>query len=259
MILAALYKVDKFYGEQTVLDGVTLELRTGERTALIGRNGAGKSTILRLLFGADEPDGGRTFRRDDAALGVLQQDGLIDEEATVAEVATAAFVELDRLEAELQRLEGEGLDRPERFEAWEALHERFERRGGYARRARRDAVLHALGFAGRSDESVRHLSGGERTRLGLARLLMAQPDALLLDEPTNHLDVDMRAWLEGFLGRYPGAALIVSHDRAFLDAACNRTVEVLRGRLDRYDAPRPRTARRWRASARSRRAPGRIR
>jgi ATP-binding cassette subfamily F protein 3 len=237
VILAALHKVEKFYGEQTVLDGVTLELRTGERTALIGRNGAGKSTILRLLSGADTPDGGRTFRREDVALGVLEQDGLLDEAATIAEVASAAFVELDRLERDLQTLEAAGLEDPARYERWEALHERFERRGGYARRARRDAVLHALGFARRADDSVRHLSGGERTRLGLARLLMAQPDALLLDEPTNHLDVDMRAWLESFLARYPGAALVVSHDRAFLDAACNRTVEVVRGRLDSYDAP----------------------
>ena len=237
MILAALNKVEKFYGGQTVLDGVTLELRTDQRTALIGRNGAGKSTVLRLLAGSEQPDGGRVFRRDDIAFGVLEQDGLLDENDTVAAVASAAFVELERLEAALRGLEGSGLDDPERYERWETLHERFERRGGYARRARRDAVLYALGFRGREHDSVEQLSGGERTRLGLARLLMAQPDALLLDEPTNHLDLDMRGWLEGFLARYPGSALIVSHDRAFLDAACDRTVEVSRGALHSYDAP----------------------
>ncbi|HRN19561.1 MAG TPA: ATP-binding cassette domain-containing protein, partial [Trueperaceae bacterium] len=129
----------------------------------------------------------------------------------------------DELEARLSTLEAAGLDDPDRYHLWEGLHATFERRGGYARRARRDAVLDALGFRGRHDDPVPRLSGGERTRLGLAQLLMAQPDVLLLDEPTNHLDIEMRTWLEGHLSRYPGAALIVSHDRAFLDGACSRT------------------------------------
>jgi ABC-type sugar transport system ATPase subunit len=114
--------------------------------------------------------------------------------------------DLDAMERELAALEAAGLDDPDVYARWDDLHQRFERRGGYARRARRDAVLHALGFAGREDDACARLSGGERTRLGLARLLMAQPDVLLLDEPTNHLDLAMRGWLEGFVGRYPGAA-----------------------------------------------------
>src|SRR5690606_20918081 len=142
-----------------------------------------------------------------------------------------AFVELDELDRQLKRLEAAGLDDHANYERWERLHATFERRGGYARRARRDAVLDALGFTGRYDQAVRRLSGGERTRLGLARLLMAQPDVLLLDEPTNHLDIDMRGWLENYLRRYPGAAIIVSHDRAFLDTACSRTAEMSRGTL----------------------------
>src|SRR5690606_35071760 len=117
------------------------------------------------------------------------------------------------------------------YERWERLHATFERRGGYARRSRRDAVLAALGFKDRHEQRVAELSGGERTRLGLARLLMAQPDVLLLDEPTNYLDIDMRGWLESYLARYPGAAILVSHDRAFLDGACSRTAEVRRGEL----------------------------
>jgi ATP-binding cassette subfamily F protein 3 len=235
VILAALNQVDKHYGEQTVLAGANLELRPGERLALIGRNGSGKTTVLRLLSGSDSADGGSVLRRPELTWGLLDQDarfaGVGAGEVTIAAVADAAFHDLEGMEAELQQLEGAGLEDPERYREWEALHEHFIRRGGYARRARRDAVLHALGFAGRADTQVDTLSGGERTRLGLARLLMAQPDVLLLDEPTNHLDLEMRDWLASFLARYPGAAVVVSHDRDFLDGACDRTAEVDRGEL----------------------------
>jgi ATP-binding cassette, subfamily F, member 3 len=231
MILAALHQVEKWYGEQTVLGGVTLELRPAERAALIGRNGAGKTTVLRLLARSEVPDGGSVYVRPGVSVGVLDQAPAFGEGTTIAAVADAAFVELDELERDLQRLEARGLDDPDVYAAWEVGHEVFERRGGYVRRARRDAVLHALGFAGREGESVRALSGGETTRLGLARLLMAQPDVALLDEPTNHLDLRMRSWLEGFLRGYPGAVVLVSHDRAFLDTVCDRTAELSRGEL----------------------------
>jgi ATP-binding cassette, subfamily F, member 3 len=231
MILAALHDAAKWYGEQTVLDGVTLELRPAERLALIGRNGAGKTTVLRLLAGVETPDGGSVYLRPGVTLGVLDQAPTFDDDATVGSVADTAFAELDALEAELAALEARGLDDPDVFGRWEILHDTFERRGGYVRRARRDAVLHALGFAGREGDRAAALSGGEVTRLGLARLLMAQPDVALLDEPTNHLDMAMRSWLEGFLRGYPGAVVLVSHDRAFLDGACDRTAEVARGAI----------------------------
>jgi ATP-binding cassette, subfamily F, member 3 len=235
VILAALQQVDVHHGEQTVLAGATLELRPAERLALIGRNGAGKTTILRLLLGRDTPDGGSVHRRPGVTFGLLDQDARFDgddtPDLTIARVADAAFVDLEAMEGRLHALERAGLDDPERYAAWDELHATFERRGGYARRARRDAVLHALGFAGREHDHVGDLSGGERTRLGLARLLMAQPDVLLLDEPTNHLDIAMRGWLESFIARYPGAAVLVSHDRAFLDGATDKTAHVDRGEL----------------------------
>ena len=237
MVLAALSDVHKWYGEQTVLAGVHLELTPGSRTALIGRNGSGKSTLLRLVAKLEAPDGGVVNVRDGVQVGMLEQTPSFPDGASVGAVADAAFAELDAAQAELEALERAGLDDPQRYERWEALHEAFERRGGYARRARRDAVLHALGFAGRGAQPVAALSGGETTRLNLARLLMAQPDVALLDEPTNHLDLVMRAWLEGFLARYPGAVVVVSHDRAFLDAACSRTVEVRQGGLRQADLP----------------------
>ncbi len=231
MSLVALSGVEKAYGEQVVLRDASLEVREGQRLALIGRNGSGKSTVLRLLMGLEEPDKGLVVRARDVVLGMLDQDPEFGPTDTVRQVAEEAFVELDALDAQLKALEAAGLDDPERFERWERLHAVFERRGGYSRRARRDGVLAALGFGGRHDDLVKDLSGGERTRLGLARLLMTQPDVLLLDEPTNHLDMDMRSWLEGYLARYPGAAVVVSHDRAFLDGACDTTAEVSRGEL----------------------------
>ena len=234
MFLAALQQVDKFYGEQTVLEEATLELRSASRTALIGRNGAGKSTVLNLLSGRIEPDGGNVFVREGVTLAKLEQDPHFDPNATILEVSKKAFEDLDVLEKRLEKLEVEGLDKPEVFDKWERLHEVFERRGGYERRSRRDMVLHALGFRGREDQTARSLSGGEKTRLGLAQLLMAQPDVLLLDEPTNHLDIAMRGWLEGYLSRYPGAVLIVSHDREMLDRACSSMAEIARGTLRSY-------------------------
>ena len=235
MLLAALHQIEKFYGEQVVLEGATLEIRTASRLALIGRNGAGKSTLLRLLMESEEPDGGWVYKRDSVTLAMLEQDPYIDAGRSVLELSERAFTDLDRLEGELARLEAQGLDQPDVYEAWEHLHEVFERRGGYERRARRDSVLYALGFRGREHEVAAHLSGGEKTRLGLARLLMAQPDVLLLDEPTNHLDMEMREWLEGYLGRYPGGVLLVSHDRAFLDMASNSTAEIALGTLRTFD------------------------
>jgi ATP-binding cassette subfamily F protein 3 len=230
MLLAALMQIEKVYGEQVVLRDAVLELRAGSRMALIGRNGAGKSTILALLTGEVAPDAGSVFVREGVTIAKLEQDPSFAPEASVLEISEQAFGELDALEEKLARLEPQLAD-PAVYEQWERLHEVFERRGGYARRARRDAVLYALGFRGREDQRASSLSGGEKTRLGLAQLLMAQPDVLLLDEPTNHLDMAMRNWLEGYLARYPGTVLMVSHDRELLDRACDLTAEVSLGTL----------------------------
>jgi ATP-binding cassette, subfamily F, member 3 len=233
MLLAALQQVDKFFGDQTILQKTTLELRDHSRVALIGRNGSGKSTILNLLAGRIETDGGQVFLRDDVTVAKLEQDPLFEAEASILDISEKAFAELDILEKRLEALETR-LDQPEIYEQWEHLHEVFERRGGYERRSRRDAVLFALGFRGREDQRASSLSGGEKTRLGLAQLLMAQPDVLLLDEPTNHLDMEMRTWLESYLTRYPGGILLVSHDREFLDKSCDVTAEISLSKLRTY-------------------------
>jgi ATP-binding cassette, subfamily F, member 3 len=233
MLLAALQQVEKFYADQTVLDKATLELRATSRIALIGRNGAGKSTILNLLASRIEPDSGEVFRREDVTVAKLEQDPAFQPDLNILEISEKAFADLDVIEKRLQELEPNLADH-DVYEQWEHWHEVFERRGGYERRARRDAVLYALGFRGRESQRASSLSGGEKTRLGLAQLLMAQPDVLLLDEPTNHLDMEMRGWLENYLSRYPGAVLLVSHDREFLDKACDATAEISFGKLRTY-------------------------
>lgn len=233
MLLAALQQVSKAFSDQVVLQNANLELRDASRIALIGRNGAGKSTILNLLTKTLEADSGEIFLRQDVTVAKLEQDPQFEEDKNILDISEKAFVELDALEKRLQALETQ-LEKAEMYEQWEHLHETFVRRGGYERRSRRDAVLFALGFRGREDQLAASLSGGEKTRLGLAQLLMAQPDVLLLDEPTNHLDMDMRRWLENYLMRYPGAVLLVSHDREFLDKACDSTAEISFGKLRTY-------------------------
>jgi len=237
VLLLALQAAGKYFGGQTVLRQVTLELRTASRTALVGRNGAGKTTLLRLLMGLEEPDEGSIYRREGITVGLLAQGTAMPDGSTVASTAEAAFRELELLEEKMGVLEKRGLDDPGRYQEWEVLHQVFQRRGGYERRARRDAVLEVLDFRGREDSPLERLSGGERTRLGLAGLLMQQPDVLLLDEPTNHLDIDMRQWLGAYLARYPGAVLLVSHDRVFLDEACLHTAALVHGRLQLFPGP----------------------
>lgn len=233
MLLANLQKVAKFYGDQVVLETAHLEIYDSSHIALIGRNGAGKSTILKLLMDVEKPDSGSIYVREGIVLGMLEQDPQLPD-ITITQLAEKAFNELKVLENKLAQLESQGLDKSEIYNKWEEIHQIFERRGGYERRAKRDAVLHALGFKGREEEIVTHFSGGEKTRLGLAKLLMRQPDILLLDEPTNHLDMEMRQWLEEYLNRYTGGVIVVSHDRAFLDKACNHTAEISLGKLRNF-------------------------
>jgi ATP-binding cassette subfamily F protein 3 len=230
--LAALLGAERAFGDQVVLDGVHVELQPGDRVALVGRNGAGKSTLLRALAGLDPLDAGERLLAAETVVGYLDQDdSTIDPRHTVLAIADAAFAGVERLEGELQALAEAGLEDPFRYEHWLDAYARFERRGGPSRRARRDALLHAFSLSDYRDRAFGSLSGGERTRFRLARLLMQQPDVLLLDEPTNHLDLAMRDVLAGLLARYPGAVVVVSHDRALLDDACSRTIEVEHGKV----------------------------
>lgn len=223
-MLLALENVEKDYGPRIVLADISLSIEAGDRLGLVGRNGAGKTTLLRLLTGELMPDSGTVRQAAGLRVGALQQDPKFEDGATINSVLEAAFHELDALEAELTEA---ALAMHSGTEAsilhHEALLEQFARRGGYERRSRKEAVALAFGFRGREDDPVRGLSGGEKTRLGLAALLVENPDVLLLDEPTNHLDIVMVEWLEGFLARYSGAVVVISHDRTFLNSVTNET------------------------------------
>ncbi len=233
-MLAGLQNLSKFYGGHDVLDKVNFAVNQGERVALVGRNGAGKSTVLKLLCGLEEPTSGRVTLAPGLSIRLLAQDPTFPEGSTIERVVEGAFTELDALEREMNALESD-LENPVSLEKYHELEEHYRLRGGYAKNARRDAVLGSLKFIGREHESVAGLSGGERTRLALAQILVAQPELLLLDEPTNHLDLTMLEWLEGFLRSYPGAILAVSHDRAFLDSIATKTASVSRGDVRVYD------------------------
>lgn len=221
-------------GARDLLAGVNLELRHGDRLALVGANGSGKTTLMRLLVGALEPTAGRIHRSEGVHLELLAQDPLYDPNDTVESVLKRGFARVRAMEAELARLEAHLADL-EVYQRWEALHERYQAIGGYQQRARYEAVLKGLRFAGREQEKASVLSGGEARRLALGALLLSGADALLLDEPTNHLDLEMTAWLVGFLQSYGGAILTVSHDRRFLDQVTQRVAWLRRGQIRLYE------------------------
>jgi ATP-binding cassette subfamily F protein 3 len=221
-------------GARDLLGEINLELRHGQKLALVGANGAGKTTLLRLLLGQLEPTRGRVLLTRGVHLEYLEQDARFASGQTVQQVLSRGFARLDQMEGELAALEG-GLADPETYHRWEALHEQFQALGGYSRQGKLKAVLTGLGFAGREEQSADSLSGGEARRLLLGSLLLSAADALFLDEPTNHLDLRMRQWLAQFLNDYGGCVLLVSHDRHFLDQVARQTLFLKDSRLRLYE------------------------
>ena len=226
-------QITRRFGPDLILDRVSLTINRGDRVGLIGPNGAGKSTLVRILVGLDQPDGGAIARTPpDLRIGYLPQALLDLEHGTVGDVLLDARGTLGQAEARIARVEAAlaapGLDAA----ATEALLEEYgeaqtawEAAGGYDRAHRAEVIGAGLGVdAFGLDTPIARLSGGEKTRLGLARLLLDEPDLLVLDEPTNHLDIEALEWLETFLHGFPGAMLLVSHDRTFIDAVATRTL-----------------------------------
>ena len=238
-MLFRLSDVYKSYGSQDVLRGASVQVNPGEHVGLVGRNGAGKTTVFRLVSGEETPDSGDVVRARGMRLGLLAQHVHFEPGSTVHESALAAFGHLQQIEHEMHELEHRMAEASDELEAvlerYSELQHQFEREGGFEYTAKAEAILQGLGFERENwDLETEKLSGGQQNRLGLVRLLLAEPDVLLLDEPTNHLDVNSVEWLEEFLGTYNNAYVIISHDRYFLDRTCRRIVELELGRAASY-------------------------
>ncbi|HUT20902.1 MAG TPA: ABC-F family ATP-binding cassette domain-containing protein [Anaerolineae bacterium] len=220
----------KAYGDNVILSGATFTLNHGDRAGLVGPNGCGKTTLLRIIVGQERSDQGSvSWQPPDLRIGYLEQALTYPERTTVGAAMRGELAQAERAVRELaERMAGaSGAELERLMAAYAEALERFEAGGGYRSEAQVDAVLAGLGLAGLDQETpVEILSGGQKTRLGLARLLLDRPQLLLLDEPTNHLDIGALEWLEGFLAEYDGAILIVSHDRTFLDHTVRTILEL---------------------------------
>ena len=242
MVLLSLQNITKSFVMNKVLDSVSLTLLEGARLGLIGVNGSGKSTLIKIIEGELLPDEGTVSMMRGTSVGVLQQQQGLASERTLIQEMELVFEPLQKMEARLRELErliaAHHEDERELAKLsgeYARLMERFEAEGGYEWPSRIIGVLSGLGFAkGRFDAPVRQLSGGEQTRLCLARLLLMQPDLLMLDEPTNHLDLPATAWLEDTLKKYKGTVLVISHDRYFLNAVCDSMAELSMTRMVQY-------------------------
>ena len=236
MILAC-HNLQKAFGEQLIVKNGSFHIEEHEKAALIGPNGAGKSTILKMIMGEVSPDGGEVILAKGKTIGYLSQHQELMSGNTIFEEVKTAKTEIIRMEElirsielELKHLDGEELEK--RLHTYHNLTALFERENGYAYQSEIVGVLKGLGFTEEDfKKQVDTLSGGQKTRVSLGKLLLTKPDVLLLDEPTNHLDMNSIAWLETYLMNYSGAVLIVSHDRYFLNRVVTKVVEVEYGEL----------------------------
>ncbi|HDT9935675.1 TPA: ABC-F family ATP-binding cassette domain-containing protein [Listeria monocytogenes] len=244
MILLQVQQISKFFGAEVILDNIKLEVKTGDRIALVGRNGAGKSTLLKIIAGKMSYDGGTISKPKSVEIGYLAQNTGLESSKTIWDEMLSVFDSLRKMEADLCKMElrlgePELYNDPEKYQAlmtdYDTLQHTFKESGGYTYEAEIRSVLNGLRFYPEDYEvEIASLSGGQKTRLALAKLLLAKQDILVLDEPTNHLDIETLAWLETYLQNYHGSLLIVSHDRYFLDKVVNQVYEISRTKIDYY-------------------------
>ncbi|EOO66367.1 ABC transporter ATP-binding protein uup [Bacillus cereus VD196] len=236
LILLQVNALSKLYGAETILANIKLEVQTKDRIALVGRNGAGKSTLLKIIAGELSHDGGEIIKPKDVSIGYLAQNTGLETSLTIWDEMLTVFTHLQQMETKLRRLEQE-MGKEENFSN-EATYERlladydqlqlnYKDQGGYQYEADIRSILSGLGFPVETHQTtISTLSGGQKTRLALGKLLLTKPDLLILDEPTNHLDIETLTWLEQYLQGYPSAILIVSHDRYFLDKLVTQVYEI---------------------------------
>ena len=240
MIILQANKIERSFAGEVLFDNINLQVDERDRIALVGKNGAGKSTLLKILVGEEEPTSGEINKKKDISLSYLAQDSRFESENTIYDEMLHVFDGLRRTEKQLRQMElemgeksGEDLDKL--MSDYDRLSENFRQAGGFTYEADIRAILNGFKF----DESmwqmkIAELSGGQNTRLALAKMLLEKPNLLVLDEPTNHLDIETIAWLENYLVNYSGALIIVSHDRYFLDKVATITLDLTKHSLDRY-------------------------
>ena len=240
MIILQANKIERSFAGEVLFDNINLQVDERDRIALVGRNGAGKSTLLKILVGEEEPTRGEINKKKEISLSYLAQDSRFESENTIYDEMLHVFDDLRSTETQLRQMElemgeksGEDLDKL--MVDYDRLSENFRQAGGFTYEADIRAILNGFKF----DESmwqmkIAELSGGQNTRLALAKMLLEKPNLLVLDEPTNHLDIETIAWLENYLVNYSGALIIVSHDRYFLDKVATITLDLTKHSLDRY-------------------------
>jgi len=237
MLLAQLDNVTKLYGTRAVLDGASFQISTGRKIGLIGPNGSGKTTIVRILLGLESATSGTATLNKSIRVGYVPQHVEFDEGQTVLEHVLAEYrgveAELRRCEDRLAEAGGERMGKA--LKAYQRARDAFDRAGAERLPARAEAMLDALGLPGRGEQKIAQLSGGERNVLSLAEALLAEPDLLILDEPGNHLDYMGLAWLEDFLNRFAGAVLVVSHNRYLLDGVVDGVLQLGGGKIRYYE------------------------
>ncbi len=238
-MLVALENISKSYGSELIFSGVSAKIEDRDRIGLVGQNGAGKTTLLNIICGTLENDEGTVSRTGDLSIGYQKQNSGLTQGGTILEEMRSVFADVFELEAQLRNTADQMAQNPEDAaiaEEYHRLEDAFLARDGYHVPVKINTVLTGMGFASHGfDKMITKLSGGEQTRLAIAKLLLEEPNLLILDEPTNHLDFKTLCWLEDYLGSYKGALLIVSHDRYFLDRLCGRIWEMDRGELTTYN------------------------
>ena len=240
MIILQANKIERSFAGEVLFDNISLQVDERDRIALVGKNGAGKSTLLKILVGEEEPTSGEINKKRDLSLSYLAQDSRFESSNTIYDEMLHVFDDLRKTEKSLRQMELEmgektGADLDKLMLDYDRLSEEFRQAGGFTYEADIRAILNGFKF----DESmwqmkIEELSGGQNTRLALAKMLLEKPNLLVLDEPTNHLDIETIAWLENYLVNYSGALLIVSHDRYFLDKVATITLDLTKHSLDRY-------------------------
>jgi ATP-binding cassette subfamily F protein 3 len=244
MILLQINQLSKYFGADPILSNIKLEVQTRDKIAIVGRNGAGKSTLLKIISGAMSYDSGDIIKPKDVTLGYLAQDTGLESHLSIWEEMNLVFKELQSMEKDMRNVEQrmatvDPAKEPQKFDQllkeYDTLQVKFKENGGYQYEADIRSVLHGLGFSTFDPNTkISSLSGGQRTRLALGKLLLTSPDLLILDEPTNHLDIETLTWLEQYLQNYDGAILIVSHDRYFLDKIVTQVYEISRHTSTKY-------------------------